>query len=280
MSADPRESSASQGDDLFDLPSEAPRAREISSAPSSAAGMDVDKPSSALPRRAQSTTPAGPPLTNVQANAAGIEDQVRARPKTAAPVAPVAALPTPKVGKLPKLPKLNSITGMWIAFVGFALVAGWGLGSIVVQRNAASITPSEPATAGAQATASQSAERSEHAIAAASVLDATTAPRTTPVSAEVVPVTSASPMVPPVAVPEPTPVISDAERLEAARAALASAREDMAAGRRGAARARLARIGLTADAIQPSARDSIRVEAALLSAQCIQADADEAGGKP
>jgi len=75
-------------------------------------------------------------------------------------------------------------------------------------------------------------------------------------------------------------VITDTERLAGAQSALNNAREDMAAGRRGAARARLARVGLAIDAIQPSARPAIRAEAALLLAQCIQADADEAARIP
>lgn len=302
MSADPRESSASQGDDLFDLPSEAPRAREVASTTSPAAGMDLDKPSSALPRRAPSTSPAGPPLTTVPSTPSGIQEQIRARAKMPAPIAPAPALPTPKVARVPKI---TPLTGMWIAFAAFALVTGWGLGSIVVKRSTATSAPTEQAKSSEHTASNETATPNEHAhsntpaaaaehamsnaaalpteLAPATVVEPTTASHTTQT---VVPANAHAPTASPVALPvvahtpPPAPVISDAERLEAARSALTAAREEMAAGRRGAARTRLARIGLTADAIQPSARESIRAEAALLLAQCIQAEADEAVRTP
>ena len=257
MSADPSESGASQGDDLFDLPSEAPETRQLAPAQSSAASMDVEKPASALPRRTPSTSAAGPLLTNVESSSAGVQEQIRTRPSTAAPAAPPVAATTPKIRKI------TSRTAMWIAFGALALVNGGVLGFIVVQDRG---TPSKT---GEHTTSSNPLMEAKHDATSAALPDGEHATQDEHAL-------SAQHSSPPAAKSESKPPVPDVDLLEAANAALKAARDDMASGRRGTARGRLARVGLAIDAIQPSARTAVRAETALLLAQCIQADADEA----
>lgn len=250
------------GDDLFDLPSDASNAKDVRPAPSSAAGADLDLPASALPKRPM---PMGPPLSSVDSTPAAIAEQVKKRPVEAKPAepAPVAAV------RKPRFPRPNA---RWIAVGAFGIVNGLVLGFVVMRdRGAAKTDHADAARTASVASALPPAEpelaEPEHAAHGAQ----------TPAH-EPAPATEVRPR------PEPEhentardiPPLYDANALDLARKSLEEAREDVAAGRRGAARARLGRIGLSIDAVPPRQRDDLRAEIALLLAETLQSDADEA----
>jgi hypothetical protein len=273
MSGDAHGAGSSSGDDLFDLPSDASQAQHVGPSPSSAAGSDLDLIGSALPKRQLSTGAAGPPLSNVESSAGGILDQVRKRPATAAaPVAAPAPVAQPEKRRFPRP------TGPWIAFGAFGLVNALVLGFVVL-RGSGSPEPEHadttaPATVASvlplgEGTGPAHAARPDAAHDSAQGADHGAVPSTA--HAEPRPDSKHE-----TAAPRDIPALFDASALDLARKSLKDAREDVAAGRRGAARARLGRIGLSIDAIQPAQREDIRAEVALLLAQTIQADADEA----
>lgn len=76
--------------------------------------------------------------------------------------------------------------------------------------------------------------------------------------------------------PRGPPVPTDHSALIAARAALRAAEAELTAGRRAVARARLGRLLLEIDAVEPREREVIHASAALLVARSLQADADAA----
>lgn len=76
--------------------------------------------------------------------------------------------------------------------------------------------------------------------------------------------------------PRAPAVPTDHSALVAARAALRAAEADLTAGRHAGARARLGRLLLAIDAVEPRERDQIHAAAALLVARSLQADADAA----
>lgn len=92
-------------------------------------------------------------------------------------------------------------------------------------------------------------------------------PEATPLDA-----TSVTPAVTPRAPAVPT----DHSALVAARAALRAAEADLGAGRRAAVRARMGRLLLAIDAVEPRERGEVHAAAALLVARSLQADADAA----
>jgi hypothetical protein len=72
------------------------------------------------------------------------------------------------------------------------------------------------------------------------------------------------------AAPAPAPV----SPLVSAQALLREGKEDLEAGRFAAARARMGRVLLAIDAVEPARREEVRAEARLLVARCLQAEAD------
>ena len=75
-----------------------------------------------------------------------------------------------------------------------------------------------------------------------------------------------------------TPLVSSLgpSALESALEVLDEARADLAAGRRSSARARLGRLALAIDAIEPMRREEIRGEISLVVAQSLQEDVEAA----
>ncbi len=298
MNGDMHDAGSSPGDDLFDLPSDAPSAKDAGSTPSSAAGADLDLPASALPKRPMSSSPAGPPLSNVDSSAAGILEQVRPRPAKVEAPAPVAVA-------APKKPRFVRPSGPWIAFGALALGNALILGFVVLRGSGSSEpthtdAPAQTATAGvlplgrtadaAHGTGSTTSDttrdtghESAHDTSAAASADSSHA---APHGAEHDVARSdahtdahndsRSSSKPKTSTPREIPALFDGAAVDLARKSLKDARDDVDAGHRSAARARLGRIGLAIDAIAPAQRESIRAEVALLLAQTIQADADEA----
>ncbi len=70
--------------------------------------------------------------------------------------------------------------------------------------------------------------------------------------------------------------VADSPMVAAARAALRAAETDLAAGRRAAARARIGRMLLSIDLVEPERREELRAQAAILGARCAQADVEAA----
>ncbi len=261
------------GDDLFDLPSDAPSAKDVRPTPSSAAGADLDLPASALPKRPM---PMGPPLSNVDSTPAAIAEQVKKRPVETKPAepAPVAAV------RKPRFPRPDA---RWIAVGAFGIVNGLVLGFVVLRDHGATKTDHADGARTASAASALPPAEPEHAADGAQTPAHEPAPEIAhdPIPAAghgTAPATEARPQ-PESEHEKPAreiPPLYDANALDLARKSLEEAREDVAAGRRGAARARLGRIGLSIDAVPPRQRDDLRAEIALLLAQTLQSDADEA----
>lgn len=250
----------SSGDDLFDLPRETKQAGDVAPPQKTPRG-DVDAPSSALPKRQQSTAPAGPPLTSVESSVEGILAQVR-RPNPPTPIERAPVAPPPALAA-PAPPIRNATRKVWLAFAALALVNGLALG-FLYKRGAPSQHAPSISTPATEAPAPHAATTTKPEAPAASETVAHVEPRPTTE-------TKATPVVPP---------LLDRSALDLVRSSLADARDDVEAGRRASARARLARIGLAIDSIPPANREEIRAEAALLVARSIQADADQAGRTP
>jgi hypothetical protein len=236
---DPKDPSPRSGDDLFDLPRET----------AGGARPTVDSIASALPKRATPTAPAGPPLTNVEPTVAGILEQVRpALARLDAATATTA--PTPALA--------ISRRNLWIAFGAIATANALVIAFLFPSAETAEVAPHASPKPVARTSAPDPAPKPK--------------PASKPGDASVVSAQHVA------TEPAPLPVFSGSPvALELARQALDEARTDLAAGRRSAARSRLGRIGLAIDAIDPSEREALRAEVALLIARSVQADAEEAG---
>jgi len=268
MNGDAHDAGSPAGDDLFDLPSEASRERESGQAPISSMGMDLDLLPSALPKRQPSMGPAGPPLSTVESSVAGILRQVRKRP--AQPDAPAESPTDATVTKR----RFKRPSALWIAFGALALGNVLVLGLVLPRgSDPSSVEPERRPELASAMTELPSAPGVVLPDAGPSA-SATEVQQPTDVAT---PSASAKPVKSPERATRRTiPVIIDASALELAQKSLRDAREDLTAGRRGEARARLGRIGLAIDAIQPAQREAIRAETALLIAQTFRADAEEA----
>lgn len=234
---------SSAEDDLFDLPSESVAADEMARNAPLAAGPDLEVPLAALPRRPAPPAPAAVPLTSSSSPVDAILEHVRKRPakseEAVAKPAPIAeAAPQPAQARIPR--------AVWIALGALALGNLAALAVIVfqpAQQNAPGTTNVEQASVvGTDETAHQGARVPANTVARPTV----------------------------------APLLPNTSPLEAARQTLRDARIDIESGRRGAARARLARIGLAIDAIDIADREDVRAEVALLIAESTQADAEEA----
>lgn len=272
MNGDSHDSTFPGGDDLFDLPSESSGASDADFARYPAPDVHVDVPSSALPKRPQSSSPAGPPLGNVDSTPAAILEQTRPRPAKPSVPAPEPAAAAPAEKRRTRLPRK-----LWIAFGALAVVNGLVLGFLVIQKGASTKHDPAPVDGPARTTVASVVPIGwdPAASAAETVSNGSHAESgegdhaRTPPSPE----TESRPA------PHETrsnPELPETSALELARSGLKSSREDLAAGRISAARTRLGRLGLAIDAIDPTRREDIRAEIALLLAQSLQDEADEA----
>jgi hypothetical protein len=243
LNSDPRDPGAMGEDDLFDLPTEAASANELTDPALAASGAGV-VPLPPLPRRPERAGPAGPPLPSVPSTVEAILGQVRKRPARteATPTAP-AEEPVVATARI-QVPR-----AVWMALGGLAIVNVAVLAFVL--RGPAS---DRPADGGGPPSASMT-----------SIVESPAAVHPEPKVQEQ---RASAPSLP--------PVLPGGSVLERAQQTLADARADIESGRRGSARARLGRLGLAIDGIDPANRESIRPGIGLLLAESTQADADEA----
>ncbi len=252
MTKERQGSGSSSEDDLFDLPSESIAADDLARNAPIAAGPDLEVPLAALPRRPAPPSPAGPPLASVSSPVDAILEHVRKRP---AKSEDVSAKPAPTAEAVPQPSPAGIPRAVWMALGGLALGNVAALAVILFRP--------------APHTGSSTANVANVSIDDASVAGSSGRPHDgeRAVSNENTAQVGGSNV---------EPLLPNTSAIEVARRTLRDARIDIESGRRGAARARLARIGLAIDAIDANDREDVRAEVALLIAESTQADAEEA----
>ncbi len=225
-------------EDLFDLPIESISAGEVAESKADHPAARVEVPLAALPRRPAPAASSASTLTSVGSNADAILEQARKRTKPADNSTRESPTPVAPEPKPVHVPR-----PVWIALGVLAIVNVAVLTFLLLRPSTSADTT--PTTVAATQSSDEASNAAEQPRAQAARVN-------------------------------PPSLVPDTGALQSARQVLRDARADIESGRRSAARTRLGRLGLVVDGIDPAHRDEIRAEAALLVAESLQADADEA----